>query len=870
MVDVQPNRNSITVTVSGTKGNNSVNVTNNEALFYAEKSREFAEQSRDYAFQSATSATLAQEQLSSVVSAGTDALDVISTLSTEKIEQIETLGNEAVSSIQNEKTIGTIALTNTKNEYMTSIRTQATESVGSVTSAGTSAITSINTSTTNALGSIATAKTSAVDELDTYVAQHHDELKGEKGDKGEQGIQGIQGIQGVKGDKGEQGIQGIQGIQGEKGDKGDKGEKGDKGDPGSIDNIQFADIKGNATDNTSLKTALDGKQATISDLSTIRTQASNSVQYNTVTNKGLYLATHPELSINSVVLPFIHNDISYLDKKGGTITYKRRTEDGEFGTYTQSTADNLVNGKPNYVHIDARNHYEYEITLELDKAYLYGNVVYIDFGQEKWRATYIKVEYRRKNENWNTYTTINNNNKSALYWGISGSSSGIEALRFTIRPFDNSSASSFRIAQIGLINYNGNGSQSTLLGLGGGTLYGDVTFANGGLTGYVKNTDYAGADKAGIIKASNTFNTTVTGSGYLSGVQRTLAQYNNDANGAIISKGTLENIKESLVTSVGDGKYAKTDELNNPFSLGDSKYSPNELNNISWLASNGQWNSGDVYVDFYNAYVSKIGQPFGAGYVKASTDTYTDYDLVINTSDRTFRLPLLDGSESLVSDRYDDFTLQSSGSFYTAPANGWFCLAKRSTATGQYIYMGANNGTAPSMTSASFNTTGYVQCSIPCRSGDSCQVSYSVAGEMAWFRFIYAKGNGTLYYYVGETVQNANLIDAGRIAEQLTNKVDIDSSWGFPSNRYIDLTLGASGTQYTAPANGWVTLYCKTNSADGEIRLWTSLISSNNRSYSRYATSIFLPVKKGEIFTASYDSLNQVYYFRFIYAEGSN
>ena len=29
-----------------------------------------------------------------------------------------------------------------------------------------------------------------------------------------------------------------------------------------------------------------------------------------------------------------------------------------------------------------------------------------------------------------------------------------------------------------------------------------------------------------------------------------------------------------------------------------------------------------------------------------------------------------------------------------------------------------------------------------------------------------------LYYYVGETVQNANLIDAGRIGEQLANKQD--------------------------------------------------------------------------------------------------
>ncbi len=75
-----------------------------------------------------------------------------------------------------------------------------------------------------------------------------------------------------------------------------------------------------------------------------------------------------------------------------------------------------------------------------------------------------------------------------------------------------------------------------------------------------------------------------------------------------------------------------------------------------------------------------------------------------------------------------------------------------------------------------------------------------------------------LYYYVGDTVQDASLINAGAVLGQLSNKADIDASnfnadgksllsgLGMPSNRYIDLTLGASGATYTAPANGYIFL----------------------------------------------------------------
>lgn len=66
-------------------------------------------------------------------------------------------------------------------------------------------------------------------------------------------------------------------------------------------------------------------------------------------------------------------------------------------------------------------------------------------------------------------------------------------------------------------------------------------------SGYVKNTDYAGSDVAGVIKYNNTTGTTVNSSGVLTGITRTEAQYNSGGNGTIICKGTLENIIAGMV-----------------------------------------------------------------------------------------------------------------------------------------------------------------------------------------------------------------------------------------------------------------------------------------------------------------------------------
>lgn len=97
------------------------------------------------------------------------------------------------------------------------------------------------------------------------------------------------------------------------------------------------------------------------------------------------------------------------------------------------------------------------------------------------------------------------------------------------------------------------------------------------------------------------------------------------------------------------------------------------------------------------------------------------------------------------------------------------------------------------------------------------------------------------------------------------------SGLGMPGGRYIDLTLGASGSTYTAPANGYLFL-SKTATNIGQY------ISLDKSYYQEGATAGVsvetlrrgIQLLKGESVTVYYSVAGSTNYFRFIYAEGEN
>lgn len=173
----------------------------------------------------------------------------------------------------------------------------------------------------------------------------------------------------------------------------------------------------------------------------------------------------------------------------------------------------------------------------------------------------------------------------------------------------------------------------------------------------------------------------------------------------------------------------------------------------------------------------------------------TDNDFEIKTSDETFRLPLLDGSECLVSDRYIDLTLQPSGTKYTAVANGFVFFEKLNTSNTQFV-KGTNLSSGYADISYGTYSGSTPSILLKVKRGDIFSIDYDAAGVTNSFRFIYARGNGSLYYYVGETVQNANLIDAGRMQEQITN---INA----PSRGYLVQSYVNGRSWYRVYSDGW-------------------------------------------------------------------
>lgn len=168
----------------------------------------------------------------------------------------------------------------------------------------------------------------------------------------------------------------------------------------------------------------------------------------------------------------------------------------------------------------------------------------------------------------------------------------------------------------------------------------------------------------------------------------------------------------------------------------------------------------------------------------------TDNDFEINTSDETFRLPLKNGTEGMFGGGAvvgNGMSLGLTNGFQTA---GLTSLTYHSGVTDRGTLIGVTTGYGLNIGqsvagSAGFN--GIVTAGIttdPEKSG--LVVANAGVVPDGW----------SLYYYVGETVQNANLIDAGRMQEQITN---INA----PSRGYLVQSYVNGRSWYRVYSDGW-------------------------------------------------------------------
>ena len=90
------------------------------------------------------------------------------------------------------------------------------------------------------------------------------------------------------------------------------------------------------------------------------------------------------------------------------------------------------------------------------------------------------------------------------------------------------------------------------------------------------------------------------------------------------------------------------------------------------------------------------------------------------------------------SNKYIDLTLGATDDDYTAPANGWFVIGKKSSASGQYLNVQIDN--AYFFSSNAYTNTTVICTHVPVLKGKVIKINYTLGGDTQVFRFIYAQG----------------------------------------------------------------------------------------------------------------------------------
>lgn len=349
--------------------------------------------------------------------------------------------------------------------------------------------------------------------------------------------------------------------------------------------------------------------------------------------------------------------------------------------------------------------------------------------------------------------------------------------------------------------------------------------------------------------------TTNGNTGLLSDNAKVKSALNNDNFYIYMCVGNTE--QESAVTDVIDITTSENDTL----PLGWSSYQSGVTPSSAFVASLGQQNSGTFYPTFYNTYVAKIGQAFGAGFVKAHTASdITDYDLVINQDEQTFRLPLKNGDENLVGDEYTQIsTLPANNATLTAPDNGYYTISVFASATTSRFYMtNLSNNLTVGEGSENLKVTSWNYV-MPCKKGDKIQFHYeSVTILNGIFYFCPNKGKGTLYYKVSNAVQNLELLDVAEMTTALANKVDSTNTQWAVSACMPDYTAGkgvTAATIHTATVDGYVFAQAQSTSGGNGghvdiynkngtlIKSWNYVGAENTQTYSYSA--FMCPIPKG-------------------------
>lgn len=127
-------------------------------------------------------------------------------------------------------------------------------------------------------------------------------------------------------------------------------------------------------------------------------------------------------------------------------------------------------------------------------------------------------------------------------------------------------------------------------------------------------------------------------------------------------------------------------------------------------------------------------------------------------------------------------------------------------------------------------------------------------------------------------IQVATLADFANYAKTDLSNIDNTAKIAIahnamPSNVYDSLTLGASGSTYTAPADGYFAISKIAGGSGGTyVQLSNGVFTQRiieGRGDSTASLYVWIPIKKGAVCPVYYNATGSLTYFRFVYAVGS-
>lgn len=412
----------------------------------------------------------------------------------------------------------------------------------------------------------------------------------------------------------------------------------------------------------------------------------------------------------------------------------------------------------------------------------------------------------------------------------------------------------------------------------------DITGTSGAfLTGKMKNYAFASAG-AGRDTFNTAFN--ASNSNPIYGKSDTVQPYATKKLLYIV----VGNVQvQSAASDVVDVTTTENDTV--PLFTG--QYFDFKPNNVSWLKANETKASGGIYTSCYNKLVQALTPDNNILNIKvidvAHMVSGTDYSLYwkvdqdsmsftcpIRTKDRVLAKSYVDGTNWY--NWYSDGWIEQGGTATNCTNNTTVSFLKSFSTTNYFVTTQQEND-QNALTTDGINRI---------RAKQTNQFTFNDAnGDSKKTNTWYACGYGAipqpseydeninLYFKVANAVENLDMLNAGEILEELSNKTDKlqAATASMPSSKRIELILGQSGQLYQLPADGYLCVNKLATASNQHVfmqnRANDALDIIAISPIAGYTCCVWCMGKKGDFIQVDYSAGGTLYDFCFVYAEGA-